>query len=380
VTRHPHLDAVRGSAALLVVMEHARCSSLVSYAEVVVAKGPPLQLFYAATGMGHSAVMMFFALSGYLVGGPMIEQITAQRFSMVRYAIRRMVRLWIVIIPALLFTLFFDSVAQRLAGVAAYDGSLGWLVPSLPRTDSPAVYDIGSLLGNVAFLQTITVPTYGSNGPLWSLANEFWYYVLGPLVVLAGLSRRAAAIRILAGLSALAIALWLPTIILILGLVWAAGAVAFQYPRLSIAKRTIVHPMGRLALCTPAALALVVGRLPDVDVPDVVLGLLVAVALPAAAAMPSLGRWYEVCSRALADISYSLYLTHFPLIVAISAIFVLPDRWQPDLPGIALFACLVFVALAWAAVIYALFESRTDLVYRQLSGWISRWRAKESTV
>jgi hypothetical protein len=38
---------------------------------------------------------------------------------------------------------------------------------------------------NAFFLQTIAGPTFGSNGPLWSLAYEWWYYVLFPLVLAA---------------------------------------------------------------------------------------------------------------------------------------------------------------------------------------------------
>ena len=36
---------------------------------------------------------------------------------------------------------------------------------------------------NAFFLQTIVGPTFGSNGPLWSLAYEWWYYVLFPLAL-----------------------------------------------------------------------------------------------------------------------------------------------------------------------------------------------------
>jgi peptidoglycan/LPS O-acetylase OafA/YrhL len=36
------------------------------------------------------------------------------------------------------------------------------------------------LLGNLVFLQAILVPTWGSNGPLWSLAFEFWFYIWFP--------------------------------------------------------------------------------------------------------------------------------------------------------------------------------------------------------
>jgi peptidoglycan/LPS O-acetylase OafA/YrhL len=35
-----------------------------------------------------------------------------------------------------------------------------------------------TFVGNLLQLQTIVVSSLGSNGPLWSLANEWWYYVL----------------------------------------------------------------------------------------------------------------------------------------------------------------------------------------------------------
>src|SRR5207302_8969523 len=38
-------------------------------------------------------------------------------------------------------------------------------------------------LGNLLGLQTVCVPSFGSNGPLWSLANEWWYYCFFILLV-----------------------------------------------------------------------------------------------------------------------------------------------------------------------------------------------------
>ena len=40
-------------------------------------------------------------------------------------------------------------------------------------------------MGNLFFLQTIFVPPFGSNAPLWSLSFEFWYYLLFPLCLFA---------------------------------------------------------------------------------------------------------------------------------------------------------------------------------------------------
>ena len=66
-----HLDCLRGVAALLVCLEHLRAFLFVPFAQLkslgVFTKG-----FYLVTGLGHQAVMIFFVLSGFLVGGSVI--------------------------------------------------------------------------------------------------------------------------------------------------------------------------------------------------------------------------------------------------------------------------------------------------------------------
>jgi len=44
---------------------------------------------------------------------------------------------------------------------------------------------LDTFLGNLMQLQTIVVSSFGSNGPLWSLANEWWYYVAFGLFMMA---------------------------------------------------------------------------------------------------------------------------------------------------------------------------------------------------
>ncbi len=84
--------------------------------------------------------------------------------------------------------------------------------------------NLQTFLGNVACLQTIFVPGFGSNGPLWSLANEFWYYFLFPAVLLAFWKGVPVAMRVL-GLGATAFLLWLLGGDKLLGfLIWLAGA------------------------------------------------------------------------------------------------------------------------------------------------------------
>jgi peptidoglycan/LPS O-acetylase OafA/YrhL len=49
-------------------MGHLRNAMLVDYAELVH-PSIAIKIFYAITSFGHQAVMIFFVLSGYFVGG-----------------------------------------------------------------------------------------------------------------------------------------------------------------------------------------------------------------------------------------------------------------------------------------------------------------------
>jgi peptidoglycan/LPS O-acetylase OafA/YrhL len=69
----PYLDLARGVAALLVAISHLRAFSFVDFHQ---ADHPRLiwSCFYFLTGFGHQAVMVFFVLSGFLVGGTVVSR------------------------------------------------------------------------------------------------------------------------------------------------------------------------------------------------------------------------------------------------------------------------------------------------------------------
>ena len=178
------LNWSRWVAAWLVVAEHVRSLIFVDYGELhspgVWAKG-----FYFLTGFGHEAVMVFFVISGYLVGGKVWSLCRGGRFAWRRYLADRLSRLYAVLFVALLLGaamdwtgyLFFNKYGLYNQG---YEGSIAVLgVAPIAR--------IGwqDFLANTLFLQTIVGQPYGSNGPLWSLAYEWWYYILFPLVLAA---------------------------------------------------------------------------------------------------------------------------------------------------------------------------------------------------
>jgi len=177
--RDATLDLVRGVSALAVMLSHLRAFLLVDFGGVP-APGLFMKVFYFATGLGHQAVMVFFVLSGYFVGGSVLAGLRKESFRWGGYAAARLTRLWMVLLPALVLTLAADWVGQR-ANPGAYAGGLNHVFMSGPTPVEPAALGPLAFLGNLFFVQTVAVPVYGSNGPLWSLANEFWYYLLFPL-------------------------------------------------------------------------------------------------------------------------------------------------------------------------------------------------------
>ena len=77
--------------------------------------------------------------------------------------------------------------------------------------------------GNAFFLQQTLVKTFGSDGPLWSLANEFWYYMLFPCMLIAMRPGTKWRSRVVHGLVLLLMVGLLSHPIVALFPVWLAG-------------------------------------------------------------------------------------------------------------------------------------------------------------
>ena len=67
---YPWLDVMRFLAALMVVFCHSRNAFFLPYGELSPEQQTPFSMaFYALGRLGHEAVIVFFVLSGFLVGG-----------------------------------------------------------------------------------------------------------------------------------------------------------------------------------------------------------------------------------------------------------------------------------------------------------------------
>ena len=67
----PGLDLLRAAAALLVMIGHVRNLFFTDYSQVVNCNWL-IKSIYFLTGLGHESVIIFFVLSGLLVGGKVV--------------------------------------------------------------------------------------------------------------------------------------------------------------------------------------------------------------------------------------------------------------------------------------------------------------------
>jgi peptidoglycan/LPS O-acetylase OafA/YrhL len=188
------LDLARGLAAIEVLLFHSyqllfqEQLPAESYGSVIVYSYSAL---WSISAHGLSAVIVFFVLSGYLVGGPALVRARIGKLNGVDYLSARATRLYVVLIPAIVLSLFFFASARHSGGWQLF-------VDTHQHLDAGVVlfkagYSPATALCNVLFLQTISCSMYAGNMALWSLSNEFWYYLL----IFAFLSVRKSSLWVL---------------------------------------------------------------------------------------------------------------------------------------------------------------------------------------
>lgn len=359
--RDEMLDLVRGVSALFVLAGHARNFVMVDAADVV---GTNLftKLFYLVTSLHHQAVMVFFVLSGYFVGGSVLGALSREKFTWIDYLIARLSRLWMVLVPALLLTLVLDFIGGCLVP-AAYKGSLYNLFVSGPSALQPAEHGVATLFANLAFLQTWLSPVYGTNGPLWSLAYEFWYYMLFPLVAFPLLARSVSpAFRVAALLLFAILCSVLPPAMLSSGVIWLMGVGVWKISRIDALGRLARGWWWRLAGGAIFAGAVLAAKLDRVPYGDFVVGAAFAIWMPSLLGPWRNGGWHRRTAFALSEISFSLYIIHFPLMFLMVAGLLKGTMYQPDFPGILWFSGLIIASVASTVVFWWCFESRTHFL------------------
>ncbi len=158
------LDSFRGIASLMVLFHHVFKLNTDSFKQKL--SFWTYDICYFISSLNQIAVLFFFILSGFSIGLSLKRKTILNRENINEYFYRRFKRILPIYILSLLL---------------AFIG--GALTYSLGLRD----YSITNLLGNLAFLQTSAYGTpawfvpYGENGPLWSLAFEFFFYLIFPI-------------------------------------------------------------------------------------------------------------------------------------------------------------------------------------------------------
>ena len=298
------LDMARGIAAVLVLLFHLRTWLLVPFSQSEI-RTPMVVAFYAASTFGHDAVIIFFVLSGFLIGGAVLRIDFSRPASMTPYVAARLGRIGPVLIAAVVFSVLAETIMRS------------W------HTAATCQVNPLQVIGNMLALSNLGMAPLCNNLPLWSLSNEIAYYIAFPLliaIVRGARSRNVAAACVATGLIAiasLAFTPWDQQNVVLYFPVWLVGAGLWWVP----ARLVPIWP-GVLAF----AGALLFGRLEAAKdlflLRDMLTASSFALVLaglfgrdqPLQPRLRAINAIVTSSAAALASFSFSLYVVHNPVI------------------------------------------------------------------
>jgi peptidoglycan/LPS O-acetylase OafA/YrhL len=357
------LDGIRGLAALFVVIHHCYLSSFPGYPRMT---GPWWSgwMIY-----GHLAVVVFIVLSGFSLA--MSPARHGWRLdSLGRYAHRRAWRILSAYWPALVFSMVMAWVFVPQPG------------EGVPTVRSAAVFGL--------LLQDVTgAPS--PNGAFWSIAIEAQLYVLLPLLLFLVRKRGPAVMLVTVMLPVLVIGVFASSVPVInlftrftpqLAVGFTVGVVAAGISRNQRWSRVPLLWLAVAAALPPLTLIAVAGSTWTVEhyfwvdlavLPSV--GLLLA-AITAGRAQ-RVSRFLDVAPiRSLGGYSYSLYLIHAPIVVAVAALVVRP-RVGPGLPALL---TMLAIAVPLSLVASRLFAAVFDLPFQRHKSWSALANAAKARI
>lgn len=352
-----YLDLVRFTAACLVYLWH-------SNQRAIVEANVPF------SGYGHSAVVVFFVLSGFVIAYVVDTKETDVR----RYAAGRLARIYSVVVPTLAITLILDTVGRALAPTL-------YLFPF----DHFALRLIASLLMlNEVWFVSITA---FSNAPYWSVAYECWYYVLFGLAMFTPSRWRWPLLLVLA--------LALGPKVVLLAPIWLSGVWLYRWhwpTKLSLSAAGclfVLSSAGIVAVHATDFLVISASLFRSVAgewlftqlayskyfLGDYVLCLLVwcnfAGMRILAESVPQFFRWIERPVRAAAGLTFTLYLLHQPVLLFWAAVIRGdPARWANWWAVTALTALTIICVSAYT-------EQNRHVLKLAIEKWLSGWPSKK---
>ena len=356
------LDGLRGVAALVVLLSHVLVASSPTLAGAFLIERPdvrtwsahwwlletPLQIVWA----GHSAVVVFFVLSGFVLALPLAG---GSRFDARRYYPRRLLRLYLPVWAAIVLAALLHAVVER-----PLDPAASWWLNA--HTQPMGVREAAE---NAALVHR--PGGWAFTSVLWSLRWEVLFSLALPLYVLGTALAARRGLSWLAAAAALfvmtagdrASLIYLPCFLL-------GTLLAYERPRMErLGTRLAESGALRVLLPVAAVLLLTARWWGDTGAraaqPLVATGAALAVAL-AIAHGPMRAALERRPAQWVGRRSFSLYLVHEPLVV--TAAFLLGG----DTSTVLLAAVSLPLALGVAHLFFGLVERPSLRLSRRAGG------------
>lgn len=358
------LDGIRGLAALYVLIGHARWLLWEGYSVRFLATQEEytifeklLVYFFSLFRYGHEAVLLFFVLSGFVIHLRYSKSLKANRsagFDLSNYLKRRILRIFPPLALALVITFILDQVGLCLQ-LPIYEHTTKYAtINQNISTD----HNLSTVLGNLLFVMDIYTPVFGTNGSLWSLAYEWWFYLLYPAFFL--LIRKSQLLATGAVIVLYFVINWLPlemklaTKVFSLFPVWWFGVLLAEiYTGRSRIKFKHLMPLALLILIVPFHTL----STPLRAFNQILWGLAFSGIFAMLFHLQSKGFKLSFLNnlKPLGTISYSLYVTHLPVIVLLSALIlsISGNNFLPSSQWFIVLGILIAFIIAYPAYLLA---------------------------
>jgi peptidoglycan/LPS O-acetylase OafA/YrhL len=330
-----------------VLIGHVRQFILVGY-DNVEHKDIFIKGFYFITGLGPEGVVVFFVISGLLVGGSTLRKWSI-KVSYRDYFTARVSRIYTTLLPGLLFGGVLDWYGSYYFNASEiYTKSLS-LPLNLVIIDH---LNLTTFIGNLLNLQGFLVHTFGSNIPLWNLAYEWWYYTIFALV-LACIYGEGLISKILAFVVLSMLVVFLPAMLILWIVIWLLGVGVYLYGESSLPK-----PSTSLSLILFIA-ALILSRVSH-NIETHMLSSWSFIEFGRDFCFGAVFSYFllsfyqtnfifpmEKISKFLANFSFSMYAIQMPILIMLIALlndtFGIKYMRQPDIKGMMYFCVVVIL-------------------------------------
>lgn len=228
---------------------------------------------------------------------------------------------------------------------------------------------IAPLVANMIGLNGILAPELHNNPPLWSLTYEIWFYVLGGALGYLAINRASVGGALTVALSVVIFSVLSAPYLLY----WALGAIMVLFLNTRYRGSLFVAGSALAAIGTvtyelsfPGHSYASVAYIP-VEVSRALLCVGTAFALPflCSARVENCFHRLRRPAKSLAAISYTLYLTHYPINSALDVVF--PQFTVLTWQSVGCFGARIGICLSAAAIMYFCFERNMPVLKKWLA-------------